>query len=230
MFLALRSFEHLCRDQIVLIATDNIPGAILVPSQGNSPESKAYSRSLECGTGQAVQKQSGDPDRVVPVQSLVFELGPATVRHVCNSIQSQASQVCVTGARSDCLGDRRLESAMGESVCLRLPSSLSAQPSDLQGDGSGLSQNDPNCSMLAQHAVVLGPGRSISSDSLPTSASKGSVEKKGTFQRSHSQEPQPSESACLAPRASAIQEQGFTDEVAARIEAPQRLSTRAVYN
>ena len=37
------------------------------------------------------------------------------------------------------------------------------------------------------------------------------------------------ESACLAPRASVIQEQGFSDEVAARIEAPQRHSTRAVY-
>ena len=33
----------------------------------------------------------------------------------------------------------------------------------------------------------------------------------------------------MAPRASAIQEQGFADEVAARIEAPQRSSTRAVY-
>ena len=49
------------------------------------------------------------------------------------------------------------------------------------------------------------------------------------FQRSSSQESQQSESACLAPRTSVIQEQGFSDEVAARIEAPQRVSTRAVY-
>ena len=40
--------------------------------------------------------------------------------------------------------------------------------------------------------------------------------------------PQP-ESTCLAPRASAIQQAGFSDEVATRIEAPQRRSTRAVY-
>ena len=49
------------------------------------------------------------------------------------------------------------------------------------------------------------------------------------LQRSPSHEPQQSESTCLAPRASIIQEQGFSDKVAARIEAPQRLSTRAVY-
>ena len=33
----------------------------------------------------------------------------------------------------------------------------------------------------------------------------------------------------LAPRVSTIQKQGFSDEVAERIEAPQRSSTRAVY-
>ena len=91
-------------------------------------------------------------------------------------------------------------------------------------DGSGLSQNDFNCSRVAQHALVLGP---VSLYSLPTSTSKGSGDT--TFQWSRSQEPQQSESVYLAPRASAIQKQGFIDEVAERIEAPQRLSTRAVY-
>ena len=33
----------------------------------------------------------------------------------------------------------------------------------------------------------------------------------------------------MAPRASAIKEQGFSEAVAARIEAPQRRSTRSVY-
>ena len=36
-------------------------------------------------------------------------------------------------------------------------------------------------------------------------------------------------SACMAPRASAIKEQGFSETVAAQIEAPQRGSTRSVY-
>ena len=36
-------------------------------------------------------------------------------------------------------------------------------------------------------------------------------------------------SPCMAPRASAIKEQGFSEAVAARIEAPQRGSTRSVY-
>ena len=96
-----------------------------------------------------------------------------------------------------------------------------------QGNGSGLSQNDSNCSRLAQHALVLGPGQRVSSDSLQSPTAKGSGN--ATFQWAPSQEPQQSESACLAPRVSAIQEQGFSDKVAARMEAPQRLSTRAIY-
>ena len=49
------------------------------------------------------------------------------------------------------------------------PSSLPAHQGDLQSDGSRLSQNDSNCSRVAQHALVLGPGESITSDSLQAS-------------------------------------------------------------
>ena len=44
-----------------------------------------------------------------------------------------------------------------------------------------------------------------------------------------SQESPKPQSPCLAPRATAIKEQGFSEAVAARIEAPQRGSTRSVY-
>ena len=203
----------------------------MVPPQGDSSTGKAHSRSLECDSGQALQTQSSDPDRVVPVstgiQSLVFELGPATVRSVRNPVQSQTSQVCLTGSASDSLGSRNPEPSMGESGYLRVSPSLSTQSGGFKSDGSGLCQNDPDSSRLAQHALVLGPGQSLSADSFSASFSKGSGE--SAVQRTVAQEPQQSESACMAPRASAIQEQGFNDKVAARIEAPQRLSTRAVY-
>ena len=57
---------------------------ILVPSKGNSPEGLTHSRSLECDSGQIVQAQTSDTDRVVPisagVQSLVLQMGPTTSR------------------------------------------------------------------------------------------------------------------------------------------------------
>ena len=48
------------------------------------------------------------------------------------------------------------------------------------------------------------------------------------FQSDPSQEFVKSEFSCLAPIASALMEQGFSEAVAARIKAPQRISTRSV--
>ena len=105
----------------------------MVPPQGNSPEGKAHSRSLECDSGQALQTQPGDPDRVVPastsIQSLVFKVGPTTVRPVCNPVQSQTSQVCVTGS----------DSLPWEDLNVYAFPPVSTQPSDLKSHGSGLS-------------------------------------------------------------------------------------------
>ena len=219
------------RYEIRLSLCPPLETSVLVSPQKNSTAGSTYSGTLECNSRQALQAQSSDPDRVVPisagVQSLVLEMGPSAGRPICNPVQSQTSQVCLTGNGADSLGSRRPGSAMRESGRLRLSSSLSAQPSDLQGNGLRLSPNASNCSRVAQHALVLGPGQPLSSDSLPAPTSKGPGDI--ALQQPSSQEPQQLESACLAPRASAIHEQGFTGKVAARIEAPQSLSTIAVY-
>ena len=57
------------------------------------------------------------------------------------------------------LGSRIPESALGESGCLHLPSSLPARPHNLQGDGSRLSQDGSDYSRVVQHALVLGSGQ-----------------------------------------------------------------------
>ena len=175
--------------------------------------------------------QSSDPDRVVPistgVQSFVFQMGPATSRLVCNPVQSQTSSVCITGTGSDSLSSGRPQSSMGEFGRVRLSASLSGSPGGGQNDRSGLSEDDSHYARLAEHALVLGPGKFVGSDSLHSSTGKGPGD--STVQRTSSQEPRQSESACLAPRASAIHKQGFSNEVAERIEAPQRVSTRAVF-
>ena len=49
------------------------------------------------------------------------------------------------------------------------------------------------------------------------------------LQSDPSQKSDKSKSPCMAPRATTIKEQGFSEAVAARIEAPQRRSTRSVY-
>ena len=91
----------------------------------------------------------------------------------------------------------------------------------------GCRKDDPHRPRLAKHALVLGPGGPISLDSLQ--ASPGTGPSDSTLQQDGTQESHQPQPSCLAPRSLAIQERGFSDEVAAKIEAPQRSSTRAVY-
>ena len=75
--------------------------------------------------------------------------------------------------------------------------------------------------------MVSGSGGTVSPDlSLPTPSSRSSDT---TIQQGSSQRSVQSKPSRLAPRAEAIKEQGFSSPVASRIEAPQRGSTRTVY-
>ena len=88
-------------------------------------------------------------------------------------------------------------------------------------------QNHSDCSGVAQHALVLGPGDNVQPN--PTEPASLTQSTHPTVQPDSSQESIKFKSSCLAPRASAIKEQGFSEAVGARIEAPQRGSTRLVY-
>ena len=233
--LPLKSFEHLCRDQIAggrykirLSLCPPLETSILVSPQMNSFEGSTHFGALECNSRPTVQTQVIQTEWSLTQQVFNLlcsrwarphvDLFATRFNHKLPKFVSPVPDL--TAWAVDAL-------SLGESGCLCLPSSLSAQPSNLQDDGSRLSQNDSDCSRVAQHALVLGPGQSISSDPLLAPTAK--VSSDTTLQRAPLQESQQSESTCLAPRASVIQEQEFSDEVAASIEAPQRVSTRAVY-
>ena len=201
---------------------------VLVPSQGHNAKGKTHSGSLKCDS---LSAQSSDSDRMVPLpssfQSVVFHVAPTTSGLVCDQVQSQTAPFCVTGSGSDSLGGRCPELILGTSERICIPSSLPAPSGNFEDKGSGLSQDDSDCPRLAKHALVLGPGGPIRSDPLQPSSDKGPSD--SAFQRASSPEPSQSQSLCLAPRSSAIRKHGFSAEVATRIEAPQRGSTRAVY-
>ena len=80
---------------------------------------------------------------------------------------------------------------------------------------------------MAQHALVWGSSSNVQSD--PSVSAQPAQSGISTIQPDLAQELVKPEPTCLAPRATAIKEQGFSEAVAARIEAPQRGSTRSVY-
>ena len=119
------------------------------------------------------------------------------------------------------------QSAMGESGRIRLPTSCHLGQSGGEVAGLPLQENHSDCSGVAQHALVLGFSDHVQSG--PTEPAQPPQPVDTTFQSDPSQKSDKPKSPCMAPRATAIKEQGFSEAVATRIEAPQRGSTRSVY-
>ena len=90
-----------------------------------------------------------------------------------------------------------------------------------------MQENHSDSSWVAQHALVLGTSDHVQSD--PTESACLAQPVNTTLQSAPSQKSDKPKSPCMAARATAIKEQGFSKAVAASIEAPQRGSTRSVY-
>ena len=84
-----------------------------------------------------------------------------------------------------------------------------------------------DCLGVTQHTLVLGSGSHVQSN--PAKPARCAQPIDTALQSDLSQKSEKFKSPCMAPRASAIKEQGFSEAVAARIESPPRGSTRLVY-
>ena len=83
-----------------------------------------------------------------------------------------------------------------------------------------MQENHSDCSRVAQHALVLGSNGHVQPN--PTEPAPPTKPAHSAIQSDFSLESVKSKSSCVAPRASAIKEQGLSEAVAAQIEASQR--------
>ena len=155
------------------------------------------------------------------------QVAPTSDRSICHKVQQQVTSVCVTstgllGSSSGCT-----QSAMGESGRIRLSTSGHLGQSGGEVAGLPLQENHSDSSGVAQHALVLGSSDHVQSD--PTEPAQSAKPVDTAFQSDPSQKSNKPKSPCMAPRATAIKEQGFSEAVATRIEAPRSGSTRSVY-
>ena len=84
-----------------------------------------------------------------------------------------------------------------------------------------------NSPRLARDALVLGPSAALNKDPATTTSVNNTTQT--VPQLSIPQQSATSQPPCLVSRSGQLQEQGFSVEVAERIAAPQRSSTRTVY-
>ena len=218
-------------DEVGVTVCRTVENPVLVHQTAGNPQGTLHPQPAECDSRQAIQTWPDHSNRVVTssssVPSCMLKVAPATSGPVCHQIQQQTAPVCVTGARPPGLGSGCTQPLLGGPGPIRLPTGSHLGQSGGEAPGLPLQQNNPDCPRVAQHALVLGPGSNVKPD--PTVSAQHTQPSVSAIQPGPSQEPVESEPSCLAPRASAIKEQGFSESVAARIEAPQTRSTRSVY-
>ena len=152
-------------------------------------------------------------------------MAPSQGGPICDEVQLQTASVCVPDPKAWAMDALTLS---WEDLDL-YGFSPSSPPDKCSDKGSQPSvQKDDNSNLrLAEHVLVLGSGGDVISN--PSLSSQPTGSPVPTVQRQPSQGSAKSEPSCLAPRAKNIREEGFSDQVATRIEAPQRRSTRFVY-
>ena len=202
----------------------------LVFQETSDSKSPTHSRPTEHGSRQAVQARPDHPNRIIStfrgLPDNMQQVARARNRPFCHEVQQQVTFFCVTGTRSPGFSSGCTQSAMGGSGCICLPTSSHLGQSGREVAGLPRQENDSDCSRVAQHDLVWGSSGYVQPN--PT-VSVQPVKLNTVLQSNPSQKSDQSKSPCMAPRASAIKNQGFSEAVAARIEAPQRGSTRSVY-
>ena len=203
----------------------------LVYQPSGNTKSPAHPRPSKCDSRQVIQAGSDHPDRMVSpsgsLSKVVQKMAATSDRSLCHDVQSQVTSVCVSSSRLPSSSSGRPHSALGRSGCICLPTDRHIGQSGGETAGFPVQETHSDCPGVAQHALVLGFGDHVQSG--PPQPAQHGQSFDTTLQSDPSQKSDKSKSPCLAPRATAIKEQGFSEAVAERIEAPQRRSTRSVY-
>ena len=187
VFLALKEFQDLCSNNIVLVATDNttvvacinnergdevglsvcsaVENPVLLHQEtGKSPSTThpQNDTSAECDSRQAIQNWPDHSNETVPlprgVPSDMLPVAPAPGGSVCHQIQQQTATVCVTGPRPPGMGSGCAQSVLGRSGPICLLTSSYHGQSGGEVAGLPMQQN--------QHALVLESSGNIQSDPI----------------------------------------------------------------
>ena len=202
----------------------------LVPSLPYNIEGQAHSRVSECDGRPAIQVQPSAVNRMVSaptgLQANLPEVVHPSCRLIRHSPESQTPSICVSYPRPKGLEHRCSEHKLDQPHSLRLPSYGSPSQGDPKDQAMPLPDHRDS-PRLARDALVLGPSAALNRD--PTTTPSVNDPTQTVPQVCVPQQPTTAEPPRLVSRSGQLQEQGFSVEVAERIAAPQRSSTRTIY-
>ena len=178
-------------------------------------KSPTYPWPIKCDSRQAIQAKSDHPNRMIPPSGhfsrLVQKMAPDPDRPICHEVQQQVTSVCVSSTGHSGSSSGRTHPTMGGSGCICLPTDRHSGQSGGEVTRLPVQETHSDCPGVAQHALVLGL-----SDHVQSGPSQPAQPADTSLQSDPSQKSDKSKSPCLAPRATTIKEQGFSEAVAAR--------------
>ena len=131
---------------------------LVYPATSNS-KSLTHPRPTKCGSRQTIPAGSDHPDGMVPpsrgFSGAMPQMAPTSDRPLRHEVQPQIASVCVSSTRSPGCSSGFTHSAMGGSGCLCLPTGGHIGQSGGEVTGLPVQENHPDCSGVAQHALVL---------------------------------------------------------------------------
>ena len=208
-----------------------VANPVLVHQESGNTKSQTYSGSPECGGRQIVQTGPNNSDGVVPpprdFQGNLPKMASATTGSVCHQVQQQTGSICEPSARSTGVGSGCPKPELGGVGSLCISTDGPPRQSGGKAPKPTLQADNSDRPRVAQHALVLGSGGHVCPNALEPAAQTRFVD--STIQQNPARKSGESKSPRVATRANAIKERGFSEAVAARIEAPQRSSTRDQY-
>ena len=222
--------EQAGRHEIKLPLRSNSAGVEMVPSEEHFLDGPPHPRAHERVGGPFVSGWSNSTHRMVTfsssVRGTVRTVGNASSRPIRNSVEQQATVVCLADSGSISMVSRCAVDQLERDICVCVPTS------SVDGKGAGevsvsRMQVDTDSSLPSATTVVPGPSRTSHRPPSSASRSKGSVKtaEVGAVSSSSSQ-PQ-------APRVAAVErcfrKKGFSREVSSRIARANRKSSLAVY-
>ena len=252
VLLALKGFQEHLQGQTVLICSDNSTVVAYLNKEGgthsiemcaliwrilaftNSRRIQIRARhvpgSLNVIADCPITKGQGHTDGVVTsptdIQPNLQSLAHTNGRSFCNSSKLQTSNLCISCPRQEGLENRCIEYLLGRPRRLCLLSSSHPATSNSKNNNMPM-QGDSTGSRVARDAMVLGSGGSLD-QGTPTAPSLEDTSETATFQQVPQQRGVP-ESTCVASGFQESNSGRFSSEVAERIKASQRESSRKVY-
>ena len=244
MFLALKEFQDLCLDKIVLVATDNTTVVSYINKEGGmklGPFCALLWKILTwCTRNQVTLKARHIPGWLIVVADKLSRLGqtiqtewsllPEVFRTICGRWHRPKIHLFATRFNN------KLPLFVSPVPALSLPwkdlDVYAFPPAAILGKVVEKFRDSP-----CKRIILIAPGWPnmpwfwdlvAMSSQIPLSLPNLPNLLTQPFNQILHRNLTKSKSPCMAPRASAIKEQGFSEAVAARIE-PQRGSTRSVY-